>query len=172
MNSELYTPSYLKLWQLPESYFGAQWPDHYVFLGRNRNSDALTRSNFRSGLEAIGGEKTDDESEIPLVQIVRESHWAVGWVEWIAIHKTATDALKAADEIAKKLDDYPVVDEEDFSREEQEEADETWKNCFDEKERVKYIRKYRSQFEFRSFADLFGCVRGKYFAGYAGDLLN
>lgn len=40
------------------------------------------------------------------------------------------------------------------------------------RERVEYIRKHRSQFEFRDFADMLGCVRGKYFAGYASELIH
>ena len=56
-------------------------------------------------------------------------------------------------------------------RREQVAADETWKNCYDEKERIAYIRKFHYQFDFRDFADLLACVRGKYFAGYASELI-
>jgi len=172
-----FTPEHLNLWTLPGSYAGAEWPDHYVFLSRNRDSDCLTESNFACGLAAIGGEKTieteleDDDSALA-VTVVRESHWAVGWVEWIAIHKDNDDALRIADKIVAGLEDYPVVNESDFSEREQVAADETWKNCYDEKERVNYIREHQSHFDFRDFADLLGCVRGKYFAGYASELLN
>ena len=41
-------------------------------------------------LEALRG-----ESETVIV--VRESHWAVGWVEWIKIHELDTTALAIAD---------------------------------------------------------------------------
>jgi len=34
------------------------------------------------------------------------------------------------------------------------------------------IREYRNQFEFRDFADMLACARGKYFAGWAGELLH
>ena len=102
-----YTPDNLKLWTLPDSYMGAHWPEYYVFLGQHRDSEALDRSNFTCGLEAIGGE-TDT------VLVVHESHWAVGWVEWIAIHKSDTNALKQADETAAALLDYPVVNESHY----------------------------------------------------------
>ena len=81
-----YEPKHLKRWTMPNSYFGAVWPNYYVFLGQHRDSDALTRSNFTCGLKALGG-----ESET--VEVVRESHWAVGWVEWIAIHQDDAAAL-------------------------------------------------------------------------------
>lgn len=171
---------HLKRWTLPSCYFGAQWPEYYVFLGKTRDSDVLTRANFDAGLKAIGGEQTDPEKEDPrdegcalaLVKVVRENHWAVGWVEWIAIHESATDALTIADKIAGSLEDYPVVDENLWSEYEYDEANETWRNCFDPKERVAYIRKHRSQFEFRDYRDMLSCVRGQYFAGYASELLS
>jgi hypothetical protein len=155
----------LKKWTMPDDYSGEVWPEYYVFLGQNRDSDVLTRSNFESGLEAIGGEDGD------LVVVVREGHWAVGWIEWIGIHQDAEDILKEADEILCALEDYPVVDDEHLSNLELEEAEEVWTNCYNEKERIKYIRDHRNQFEFRSFADMLGCVRGKYFCGYASELI-
>lgn len=116
-------------------------------------------------LEQLGG-----ESETVIV--VRASHWAVGWVEWIAIHVTDADKLKMADELKAGLDNYPVLNEDHFSETERQEADETWKNCYDPHERVTYIREHRSQFEPHSLSDLRACVRGEYFLGYASDLLN
>lgn len=154
----------LKLWTVPDSWAGKPWHDHYVFLGRNRDADCLTESNFEKGLEAIGGESDT-------VHVVHEGHWACGWIEWIAIHKSDLKALEIADSIACALEDYPVLDENDFSEREQIAAEETWKRCYTPKERIKYIRENKSQFEFRSFADLLGCVRGNYFAGYASELL-
>jgi len=164
MKTEHYEPTCLKKWTLPEYYAGEVWPNYYVFLGQNRDSDCLTRSNFQSGLEAIGG-----ESETVIV--VRERHWAVGWVEWIAIHQDDEEALKKADEIAAALENYPIVDEEHYYQLESEEADETWANCYNEKERIEYIRNHRDQFNFDSFADMRDCIKGKYFKRYASDLL-
>lgn len=89
-------------------YAGTVWPATYVFLSQNRNSDALTRSNFIRGLELIGG-----ESETVIV--VRELHWFCGWVEWIAIHQDDARALQIADQIAGALGNYPAVDDEYWS---------------------------------------------------------
>lgn len=109
----------LTRWTLPEAYFGTEWPEYFVFLSQHRDSDTLTRSNFTCGLKAIGGESDT-------VQVVRERHWAVGWVEWIAIHESDTEALSKAEAILKGLDDYPVVNEEHFSELEWEEAQIQW----------------------------------------------
>lgn len=173
---ELYEPKHLKLWEHPNSYCGEVWPDYYVFLGRNRDSDVLEESNFEKGLEFIGGEKMEesdnDSDDLALVTIVREGHWAYGWVEWIAIHSSESEALRKADEVIGKLEDYPVLDEDDYSNKEQDGANEIWKNCYDYKERIKYIRDHRSQFEFQGFSDLIAQVKGKYFGGYASELIH
>lgn len=109
----------LTRWTLPDSYYGAEWSEYFVFLSQSRDSDVLTRSNFECGLNALGG-----ESET--VQVVREKHWAVGWVEWIAIHESDTESLQKADEMLCALSDYPVLDESHFSELEHSEAETQW----------------------------------------------
>lgn len=103
----------IEKWKRPEHF--AAWTDGapydgewYVFLTQHRDSTLLEKSNFERGLELVG-----DESDT--VMIVRESHWAVGWVEWIAIHESDGAALREADEIMGALYDYPVVDDEHYS---------------------------------------------------------
>jgi hypothetical protein len=144
-------------------------PDNQDWLvapcGVNRDSDALTRSNWECQLKALGG-----ESEI--VQVHRFGHWACGWFEIVLIDPAALETVKLAEELEAALENYPVIDDEHFSQTEHDEADEVWRNCYRERERVEYIRKHRDQFEFRDWQDLIGCVRGKYFAGYASELLN
>lgn len=116
-----YEPKHLKRWTRPDSYLGAVWPGYYVFLGQHRDSDALTRSNFAEALDALGGENAGET-----VLVVHESHWAVGWVEWIAIHQDDGKALALADEMHERLEDYPVLNEEAFSDLEYSEACEYW----------------------------------------------
>lgn len=173
-----YTPKNLTRWTRPNSYFGAEWPEYYrAGVGQSRDSSALERANFDAMLKALGGEtnsiaESNDEDMLCFVRVVRENHWAVGWVEWIAIHESAMAQLEIADRIKGELEDYPVIDEGLWSEYEQADADETWRNCFRPKERIEYIRKHRPQFEPRSLSDLLGCVRGHYFLGYASELLN
>jgi len=115
-----YEPQHLKLWTMPDHYFGEVWPATYrAGVGQSRDSDTLERSNFACMLKALGG-----ESET--VHVVRESHWAVGWVEWIAIHQDDDKALRIADKIIAALEDYPVVDEDDWSELEWNEAADFW----------------------------------------------
>jgi hypothetical protein len=131
----------------------------------NRDSDVLTRSNWQCQLRALGG-----ESET--VEVHRFGHWGPGWFEIVIIDPAATDKVKIAEEIEAALEGYPVIDEQHFSELEMEEANRVWCSCYRERERIAYIREHRSQFEFHDFRDLLGCVRGKYFAGYASELLS
>ena len=110
---------HLKKWTHPDNYIGEDWPEWFVFLGQHRDSDALTRSNFECGLARLGG-----ESET--VQVIRERHWAVGWVEWIGIHESAADKLRTAETLLEKLEGYPVLDDEHFSDLEWKEAGQAW----------------------------------------------
>lgn len=141
-----------------------------------RDSDCLSRSNYRCMIQLLGGKGTEGakgNQEInDNVAIEEASHWAVGWIQYLIINPAHAESVKIATEAIERLEDYPVLDESDYSELEQEEATEVWKNCYHPKERVEYIRKHKSQFEFRDFSDLIGCVRGNYFAGYASELLN
>lgn len=161
-----YEPKLLKRWSQPSNYAGAAWPDYYSSgVGQSRDSDDLEASNFAAMLKDLGGESDT-------VIVVHEGHWAVGWVEWIAIHKDDDKALQIADRNAERLEQYPVLDEDDWSTREEESAQKIWTEGYSVKERIKYIRENESQFEFRDWADMRGCVAGKYFAGYASELIN
>jgi hypothetical protein len=115
---EKFIPENLNLWEWPESYSGSSWNEYYVFLGKHRDSDLLDESNFDVGYSKIKDLNTELENGDNSIQIVREGHWAVGWIEWIAIHESNIPALKVADSISSDLKDYPVLDEEDWSNRE------------------------------------------------------
>jgi len=119
-----YIPENLKRWTRPECFI--KWADHwaytsecFVFLGRHRGSDLLTEVNFRVALDALGG-KSDT------VQVIREGHSLVGWIEWIAIHESDPEALRKADKIVEGLDGYPVIDDDALSDAELETACDYW----------------------------------------------
>lgn len=110
--------------------------EYYVAYGQHRDSDCLTRSNFRSILKALDG-----ESETVLV--IRDSHWAVGWVEAIYIHESDEQRLEVADHLLAKLADYPVVDEDDWSELEYEVASSYWASMT-VTERVQWLQRYEA----------------------------
>lgn len=105
-----YVPKNLKLWKRPTHYIGVGWDGYYSApCSQHRESDHIDRSNWQAQLRQIGGETDDGES----VVIVRENHFLVGWVEWLAIRSDASEALRIADGIADRLDSYPILDEND-----------------------------------------------------------
>lgn len=157
----------LNEWTMPDSYFGAEWEGYYVFLGQNRDSDVLERSNFITALELIGGESEHEGG----VTVVRESHWAVGWIEWIAIPAGPSVALAEAIEILERLEACSVLNEDHLIELEAEEADKVWSKCYDRSERVKYIRDNQDQFDFCSWSHMRAVIEGKYFSGYASELI-
>jgi hypothetical protein len=138
---------------------------------RHRDSDCLTESNWRVAIKKLGGETYDSEEDTGDVSIVRFGHWAVGWVEHILVRPNSP-AHNIAIKLEEKLNDYPILDDDDFSNLEDEEAHRVWKDCYSPKERIEYIRENRSQFDFPSFAYMLSCVRGECFSGYASELIQ
>lgn len=175
----MFTPDNLNRWTRPDSYIGNTWYDYFGSVcGRSRDSDALERSNFQAMLKALGfdGEDTPDDcptipgsDDEPTRLIVRENHWAVGWVEWIAIHESDEAGLKIADAIIEAKNDYPIIDEELFSEIEDEDCNETWVNCFDPKERFTYLREHGVTIDSDNRPDVAKAVAGEW--GYAANLL-
>lgn len=115
-----YEPIHLKLWTMPDHYMGAVYPATYsAGVGQSRDSSALERTNFKTMLDLLGG-----ESET--VRVIRESHWAVGWVEWIALDQDDDTALEIADQAMGRLKEYPSLDDDAWSELEYEEAADYW----------------------------------------------
>lgn len=152
-------------------------PDGFaVVYTSNRDANALTRSNARVIAKALSpwtGWINDGAD----VSTESASHWACGHIDGFAIRVydatgAVTPAFTAYAELALAIEEYSILDETDFSNEEEEEANQVWANCYDPADRIEYIRAHRSQFEFRSFADMLGSVRGTYFGGYASELIS
>jgi hypothetical protein len=142
--------------------------------GTNRDADLLTESNFATACELLKGQcgepgGCDDPGQ--QWEIHRFGHWACGWFEIILV-KPDTEAHKVADEIQSDLENYLVLNEDDHTEHEQEAAQQVWKDCYTDKQRLAYIRNNGGQFQFRMFQDLMACVKGRYFGGYASELLG
>lgn len=101
-------------------------------VSQNRDSEPLSRSNFRKALEILGG-----ESET--VEVHRFGHWGPGWFELILL---APEREEDGNKIEAALADYPVLDDDDFSELEFEELQNDWKNWAGRS----YVDKLRSVF--------------------------
>jgi len=101
---------------------------------RNRDSDHLTMSNFDTALRLLGGESD-------MVEVHRFRHWGCGWFE-IIIVKPETESAVIASDIERRIENYLVLDEDDFSEREFFAASEYWKSM-SIKERIKVCNKFR-----------------------------
>lgn len=98
---------------------------------RNRDSNCLSESNFHTALKLLGG-----ESET--VEVHSFNHWACGWFEIIIVHPSRE--IDAQD-IEDSLENYPILDEMDFSDREYERAGNYWEHCR-LKDRIDICRQY------------------------------
>lgn len=92
-------------------------------VSRTRDSGALAESNFDAALKMLGGESDN-------VEVHNFGHWGPGWFEIIAINPDCPEILKIAESIESSLENYPVLDESDFSSREHAELLETLQNCY------------------------------------------
>lgn len=109
----------MEKWKSASNYMGEEYPDYYVLIGQNRDSNYMDRANFDEALEALGG-----ESET--VKVIRSGHWAVGWVEVILIHESDKEHIKIGEEIQDSLSDYPVLSDERYYSYEAKEVNDYW----------------------------------------------
>lgn len=95
-------------------YYGDH-PDWLIAAARTRDADVLDESNFDATVRAMVGPSGEDWD------IERSSHWAVGWVDYLIV-RPGSDCETVALDIARRLEDYPVVDDELMSEYE-------WRDC-------------------------------------------
>lgn len=163
---------------------GLALPDQQDWIvhpcGTNRDADALTRSNFHIACRDL--EMLDPEGEDH--EVHRFGHWACGWLE-IIIVRPDTRCAEDAKETESALNNYAVLDDEDFCLEEESEANEAWKNCYSDRERLEYIRDHWRDFEHcqakwahdeqgrrDAWMALLANVRGRWFGGIPSELIG
>jgi len=129
----------VKTWKHPDSYFGYSPTGHFVIMGKHRDSDALTRSNWDAAIRILSdawGEQIEEfapdgyvtkPDAAPAAYTFSASHWAVGWCETLLVRPDAPErVLEAARDIEQRLESYPVLDESAYSELEWNEAADLW----------------------------------------------
>lgn len=122
-------------WDSRANYMGTpldEFDNLYVVMARNRDSDLLTESNWDCAVKQLGGESDN-------VVIHRFGHWACGWLEYLCVTEAMREQGQA---IADSLEDYPVLDETDYSEREWSAATDHWASLTI-KERVRLCQGYR-----------------------------
>lgn len=96
---------------------------------RTRNSDTLEESNFAAAcklLEPLGAE------------VHRFGHWGCGWFEILLVPPTARAEVES---LAKRLENYPALAEDDWSERQHEAVNELWAGA-SVKDRVCWCQRY------------------------------
>ena len=138
----------MKLYERPNSYCGPEYYGCYPFIARCRDSRLVESSNWKGITEdlkkkfgpeqcgAYGDEEYDIQGKLnedfrkPVTWfIIRDSHWAVGWIETLYIHQDAKEIVAWAEAVEKRLEGYPIYDEDLFSEMEMEQKTEYWQSC-------------------------------------------
>jgi len=115
-------PTTLTPWRHPDFYLGENWNGWFCSpVGVHRDSGPLDRSNWQAQRESLlalaqwhpASEDEHGEDWQDVIEVT-ESHWAVGWVSWIAIHPSNLGAIEEAERIQRRLADYPILDEDAY----------------------------------------------------------
>lgn len=118
---------FLKLYERPDHFMdSAQFDrrEYYVAAGQHRDSNLLERHNFEEFVEAMK-EHQQEESEAGWM-IIRDRHWAVGWVEGLYIHKNAIVLCDVAEELLHDLSQYPILNDSMYSYKVHDEMYQQW----------------------------------------------
>lgn len=105
----------LRLWKRPENYAGENYNGYYEGIECRRASLDFNHgsfaeiSNFNVVLNALGGE--DGKTVI----IVKESDHT-GWKKKIMVHESAEEKAKTLLELIEKMNEYPILDEDDYDK--------------------------------------------------------
>ncbi len=95
--------------------------DWTIIYTHHRDSTLLDQSNAEFIDKTLQSFTDGDD---PDVHPEHHSHWAVGWIDGYAIRVfrdgEITSAFRRYHEIATRLADYPILDEEDYSHRETE----------------------------------------------------
>lgn len=135
---------HIQRWVHPGYYIGKEWPGWYSVIGHCRDSNTLEESNYYTTKALLAHLNTEANINDEVIDTITENrchHWLVGWCEDIMIHESNIDALRMAEGIMKGLEDYPILDDYDYTARENEVIQEAWK-WMDIRDRVKAIKEY------------------------------
>jgi hypothetical protein len=148
-----------RLWHKEPNYIGPQWHHYAVVAVRHRDSDLLERHNFDTASTYLNRFKdrpatdytqsayeAEDREELKACLVVRNAHWAVGWIEFLMVDAHDYDATIAGATIVEDRDDYPILDEDGYIEEEDKAIAEAWSDLSDsERERLLYKARFTKE---------------------------
>lgn len=105
-----------RAWKRASNYIGPNHDGWIVGLSTHRDADLCSESNFDVLLERLGGESKH-------VQVIRNGHWGVGWVETIHVSERSEKHLEILRGALNSLEDYGLLNEDDFCEREREQLE-------------------------------------------------
>lgn len=94
---------------------------------RTRDSEPAEVSNFETAEAMLVEVSTEDEDGNADYENHRFGHWGPGWIEILIVKPGSACEVKAR-EIESRLEDYPLLDEDDVSNREREATSEAWEH--------------------------------------------
>lgn len=125
----------MEKWERADNYIGKDYSEYYVLYAHHRDSNILDESNYQALRKIF--------IELSGVIEVTSHHWGVGWVEFIGIHQDEKDTIELGNDYLDRIDDYPVLDDEDLSNREFELAENMAEDIFNEIEERRYFENGR-----------------------------
>lgn len=116
-------------WERASNYIGADHTGYLVLISSHRDASYLTQYNYQAACELF----KEDDCELNLH--IYNSHWACGYIEFIAVkfENYENDInirlnLYKAMKLRESLDDYPVIDDFGYSEYYREQMHEVWES--------------------------------------------
>ena len=100
--------THISKWTRADNYMGDDYSEYYIVASTHRDADELMVSNFYSI------RKTLLDNHIRFLDI-QFNHWLCGWIELLMVHESNEKGLILADELNRSLEDYPVLDDDDYN---------------------------------------------------------
>ena len=118
-----------RIWKTPGSYYGHDPKGEVVLLTRNRDSGLIDNHNFETAKARIMGVcenlKLPDNNEFTYDWEAR--HFLHGWVQYLMVSPSAPEEVKScAVEILEEIQDYTVLDMDDYQERLWECAEDTY----------------------------------------------
>lgn len=133
-NEIVNTPRYKNWIRYDETLFESYFPSG---VGQHRDSDDLQESNFSTAIELL--KKAGCEEEVDY-KVCLSTCSMVGWQEGIYVHKDSHAAMVMA-EINIQLENYPVLDDDDYSERQWNSTMQGW-NEWGHSEFVEWVANY------------------------------
>ena len=106
--------------------------DWYVVYVKLNGSEVIIRANFEAVKDRLGIFKE--------YEIETSGHYIVGHVDFSIVPPNSASYCEA-EKIEEELRDYPVLDDELYSKMEFDEAQECWEDMFPE-DRIEFLKQY------------------------------